>query len=180
MLSIADLMDGNTLEAFAPGVTPHERFNEAFVALGPLAYRKYATSHELTVKNRREAFHARFKLWLATETVDGFSIMQIMQRVPGSIRDVRRLIITHAGVPTRFRRKGVFTHVMQRLVERLHPEQIEIEAVTSDEMRAWCVTHGFAPVPGHEPMGGSYRKRVSTVDPTPVVAAPPDVLGEPF
>ena len=112
----------DTLEDFAPGAKFHGRLETAFDALGPLSYRPIAPKlHDITVKKRHEEFHLRFKLW------------EIMH---GSSRSVRRLIITHAGVPTRFRRRGIFTRTLDRLVAKVRPDEVEIEAVMGEEIMA--------------------------------------------
>jgi ribosomal protein S18 acetylase RimI-like enzyme len=55
------------------------------------------------------------------------------------------LIITHAAVVKRLRRRGIFTSVVDELVRLLQPRFVVIEAVLrAGGMPEWCLKNGFS------------------------------------
>ena len=108
---------------------------QLFHPLGPEWQRSAPTRHELAVRNDVEEVYMVFKLWLAPQNVPW--------RAPA-----RRLIVTHAGVPLPFRRRGILSSTMDKLVEIFAPDEVEIDSVLSDHMRAYAEKNGYTLVPG--------------------------------
>ena len=50
---------------------------------------------------------------------------------------------------------------MDELIEALEPDEIEIDRILSEHMRAYATTRGYELVPGNreENSGGSYRRK---------------------
>jgi len=118
--------------------------------LGGLQWSRTAPRpYELAVRNEAEEIFVAFKLQLAAPVR------------PWHSPHTRRLVVTHVGVPEPFRRRGVLSRTMDALAEAVLPDEIEVDRVLSDTMRAYCCSRGYDLVPaqpGEELAGGSYRR----------------------
>ncbi|EOD11322.1 hypothetical protein EMIHUDRAFT_214634 [Emiliania huxleyi CCMP1516] len=91
--------------------------------------------YELAVRNEAEEIFVAFKLQLAAPVR------------PWHSPHTRRLVVTHVGVPEPFRRRGVLSRTMDALAEAVLPDEIEVDRVLSDTMRAYCCSRGYDLVP---------------------------------
>ena len=101
---------------------------------GPEWQRSAPTRRELAVRNDAVEVYMAFKLFLAPETA-------------AWLPPARRLIITHAGVPVPFRRRGILSSTMDQLIEIFAPDEVEIDSVLSDHMRAYAEKNGYTLLP---------------------------------
>ena len=113
---------------------------QMFHPSGPQWQRSAPTMHELAVRNDAEEIYMVFKLWLAPQNVPWCA-------------SARRLIVTHAGVPLPFRRRGILSSTMDKLIEIFSPDEVEIDSVLSDHMRAYAEKNGYTLIPanGNDP-----------------------------
>ena len=117
-----------------------------------LQWEQKPKAHELAVRNVTTEIYVVFKLLLAPPSH------------PWDSAYTRRLVVTHAGVPPPFRRRGILSRTMDELAESLQPDEIEIDRILSDVMREYARTRGYELVSGHNPIGGSFRRRRDDFD----------------
>lgn len=61
----------------------------------------------------------------------------------GGSSDIAKLDIANIDLPPKYRRKGIFTKVINKLKRMNCVSNIKIENVLTDEMIAWCKKHRF-------------------------------------
>ena len=84
---------------------------QMFHPYGPQWQRGVPDRHELAIRNDHEEIYLVFKLWLAPQSVPWCA-------------SARRLIVTHAGVPHPFRRRGILSSTMDALIEIFGPDEV--------------------------------------------------------